>query len=147
MSYRFLLIWSALEFSSLEVKYDTFRHRDEGTWQRHSVEYSQHNIADPYASTMYQTSCKRKKPSRWNSINTHTHTRKLQNLLPRTTLTTIYTAFYIPHLDYEDILYNQVFNSSFHDRLESIKRLPCNNGSNSGYIQRKIISRIRFRVS
>ena len=24
---------------------------------------------------MYQTSCRRKKPSRWKSINTHTHTQ------------------------------------------------------------------------
>ena len=33
--------------------------------------------------------------------------RKLPNVLPRTTLFTIYKAFARPHLDYEDILYNQ----------------------------------------
>ena len=43
--------------------------------------------------------------------------RKLQNLLPRTTLITIYTAFDRPHLDYGDILYDQALKNSFHDRL------------------------------
>ena len=33
--------------------------------------------------------------------------RKPPNVLPRTTLFTIYKAFARPHLDYEDILYNQ----------------------------------------
>ena len=31
-------------------------------------------MVDPYPSSMSQTSCRRKKPSRWKSINTHTHT-------------------------------------------------------------------------
>ena len=39
--------------------------------------------------------------------------RKLQNLLPRIALTTIYKAFVRPHLDYGDILYDQAFNLSF----------------------------------
>ena len=51
--------------------------------------------------------------------------RKLQNLLPRTTLITIYKAFFGPHLDYGDILYDQEFNSSFHDRLESVQYNAC----------------------
>ena len=50
---------------------------------------------------------------------------KLQNLLPRTTLITIYKAFVRPHLDYGDILYDQAFNSSFHDRLESVQYNAC----------------------
>ena len=40
--------------------------------------------------------------------------RKLQNLLPRAALITIYKAFSRPHLDYGDILYDQVYNISFH---------------------------------
>ena len=51
--------------------------------------------------------------------------RKLQNFLPRTTLITIYKAFVRPHLDYGDILYDQAFNSSFHDRLESVQYNTC----------------------
>ena len=51
--------------------------------------------------------------------------RKLQNLLPRTTLNTIYNAFVKPHLDYGDILYDQAFNSSFYNRLESVQYNAC----------------------
>ena len=51
--------------------------------------------------------------------------RKLQNVLPRITLVTIYKAFVRPHLDYGDILYHQAFNNSFHDRLESIQYNAC----------------------
>ena len=42
--------------------------------------------------------------------------RKLQNLLPRIALTTIYKAFVRPHLDYGDILYDQAFNLSFRQK-------------------------------
>ena len=51
--------------------------------------------------------------------------RKLQSVLPRITLVTIYKDIVRPHLDYGDILYDQVFNNSFHDRLESIKYNAC----------------------
>ena len=51
--------------------------------------------------------------------------RKLQNLLPRTALITIYKAFVRPSLDYGDILYNQAFNLSFQQKLESIQYTAC----------------------
>ena len=44
----------------------------------------------------------------------------LQNWLARTTLITIYKAFVSPTWIMEYILYDQTFNSSFHDRLESV---------------------------
>ena len=44
--------------------------------------------------------------------------RKLQNNVPRAPLVTI---FINPHLHYGDILYDQTFNSSFHEKLESIQ--------------------------
>ena len=47
--------------------------------------------------------------------------RKLQNNLPRTPLVTIYKFFVRPHLDFEDILYDQTFNNSFHEKLELIQ--------------------------
>ena len=47
--------------------------------------------------------------------------RKLQNLLPRAALITLYKSFIRPYLDYGDIIYEQVFNSSFHEKLESIQ--------------------------
>ena len=51
--------------------------------------------------------------------------RKLQNVLLRITLVTICKAFVRTHLDYGDILYDQAFNNSFHDRLESIQYNAC----------------------
>ena len=47
--------------------------------------------------------------------------RKLQNNLPRAPLVTIYKSSVRPHLDYGDILYDQKFNNSFRERLESIQ--------------------------
>ena len=51
--------------------------------------------------------------------------RKLQNLLPRLDLITLYKAFVRPHLDYGDILYDQARNESFHLKLESIQYNAC----------------------
>ena len=44
--------------------------------------------------------------------------RKLQNLLPRSALITIYKAFVKSHLDYGDIIYDEAYNASFHHKLE-----------------------------
>ena len=50
---------------------------------------------------------------------------KLQSLLPRAGLITIYKAFTRPHLDYGDALYDQAFNASFHKKLEFIQYNAC----------------------
>ena len=47
--------------------------------------------------------------------------RKLQNILPRKPLLTIYKSFVGPHLDYGDVIYDQHYNNSFHQKLESIQ--------------------------
>ena len=47
--------------------------------------------------------------------------RKLQNILPRPALLTIYKSFIRPHLDYGDIIYDQAYNLSFHQKLEPIQ--------------------------
>ena len=47
--------------------------------------------------------------------------RKLQKILPRPPLITIYKSFIRPHVDYGDIIYNQVYNVSFHQKVESIQ--------------------------
>ena len=47
--------------------------------------------------------------------------RKFQQVLPRPFLITIYKAFIRPHLDYGDVIFDQAFNNSFHQRLESIQ--------------------------
>ena len=47
--------------------------------------------------------------------------RKLQHILPRHALITIYKSFIHPYLNYGDILYDKVFNVSFHQKIESIQ--------------------------
>ena len=47
--------------------------------------------------------------------------RKLQKCLPRRSLVTIYKFFIIPHLDYGDVIFDQVYNKSFHETLESLQ--------------------------
>ena len=47
--------------------------------------------------------------------------RMFKLILPRHSLITIYETFIRPHLDYGDVIYDRVFNESFHQRLESIQ--------------------------
>ena len=47
--------------------------------------------------------------------------RKLQKILPRPPLMTIYKSFIRSRLDYEDIIYDQEYNVSFHQKIESIQ--------------------------
>ena len=47
--------------------------------------------------------------------------RKFQNFLPRKSLLTVYKSFIQKHLDYGDIIYDQNYNTSFHQRLESLQ--------------------------
>ena len=51
--------------------------------------------------------------------------RKLQHVLPRQALITIYKSFIRPYLDYGDILYDKAFNESFHQKIESIQYNAC----------------------
>ena len=44
--------------------------------------------------------------------------RKLQSVLPRKALVTIYKSFIRPHFDYDDVIYDQSYDS-FHAKLES----------------------------
>ena len=45
---------------------------------------------------------------------------KLQALLLCQSLVTVYKAFIRPHLDYGDIIYDQTYSESFHQKMESI---------------------------
>ena len=47
--------------------------------------------------------------------------KKLQNFLPRQSLLTIYKSFMRPHLDYEDVVYDQPHNETFCSKLESVQ--------------------------
>ena len=46
---------------------------------------------------------------------------KVQTLLPRAPLIKIYKSFIRPHLDYGDMIYDQTFNMSFQQKMETIQ--------------------------
>ena len=46
---------------------------------------------------------------------------KLQNILPRESLLTIFKSFVRPHLDYGDVIYDQSYNNTFYQKMESIQ--------------------------
>ena len=74
--------------------------------------------------------------------------RKLQNLFSRPTLITMYKFFVRPHLDYENILYDQTYNSSFHEKQISVQYNACLalTGAIRGSSKDKNISRTWFWV-
>ena len=47
--------------------------------------------------------------------------RKLNNILPRSALLTIYRSFIRPHHDYGDVIYDQAENESFSSKIESVQ--------------------------
>ena len=47
--------------------------------------------------------------------------RKLQNILPRGSLLTIFKSFLRPHLDHGDVIYDQSFKNTFHQKIDSIQ--------------------------
>ena len=47
--------------------------------------------------------------------------RKLQSILPRTCLLTIYKSFIRPHLDYGDVVYDQPSNDAFSNKLKTVE--------------------------
>ena len=51
--------------------------------------------------------------------------RKLHNIPPRSALFIIYKSFIRPHLDYGDIIYDQAYNASFHQKLELLQYNAC----------------------
>ena len=51
--------------------------------------------------------------------------RKLHNILPRPALLTTYKSFIRPHLDYGDIIYDQAYNTSLHQKLEHLQYNAC----------------------
>ena len=51
--------------------------------------------------------------------------RKLQKTLPRQVLMTMYKDFVRAYVDYGDIIYDEVYNETFHQKLESIQYNAC----------------------
>ena len=51
--------------------------------------------------------------------------RKFQQVLPRSSVLTIYKTFIRSRLHYANIIYDQAYNSAFHDKFESIHCNTC----------------------
>ena len=51
--------------------------------------------------------------------------RKMKNSLPRPSLMALYKSFIRPHLYYGDIIYDQPFNNSFQNKIESVQYNAC----------------------
>ena len=73
---------------------------------------------------------------------------KLQNLLPRTALITLYKAFVAPHLDYGDNIYDQTHNVSFHQKLEFLQYNHCSaiTGAIRGSSREKLYQKLGFET-
>ena len=50
---------------------------------------------------------------------------KLQNILPSSALLTIYKSFVRPHLNHGDIIIDQAYSVSFHQKLELLQCNAC----------------------
>ena len=75
--------------------------------------------------------------------------RKLQHILPRHALITIYKYFILPYLNYGDILYGKAFNASFHQKIEFIQYNAClaTTGAIRGTSREKNLSRAGFGIT
>ena len=75
--------------------------------------------------------------------------RWFQQILPRLSLLFIYKNFIRSRLDYADIIYDQAYNSAFHDKLESIQYNACLliTSAIRGTSTEKNIPRTMFRIS
>ena len=70
--------------------------------------------------------------------------RKLQPIIPRVALLTIYKSFLRPHLDYGDVIYDRAFNESFQNKLESFQynAALAIRGAIKRFLKRETLSRI-----
>ena len=59
--------------------------------------------------------------------------RKFQKILPRPPLITIYKSFIRSPLDYENIIYDQAYNVSFHQKIESSQSVQHRTSNNRSY--------------
>ena len=78
---RFLSSSYRLEFSSLEVKYDRFRNRDEGTWQNPLIIFTTKDRLSKHLNYVTDV-VQPEETSRLKSINTHTGQQQILSLSP-----------------------------------------------------------------
>ena len=63
---------------------------------------------------------------------------KLNNCLPRPSLTTIYKSFVRPHLDYGEVIFDKTCNNSFQQILESLQYKASLAGAIKGSFTEKL---------
>ena len=75
--------------------------------------------------------------------------RKLQSILARTSLLTIYKLFIRPHLDCGDVVYDQPSNDVFSNKHRTVQynAALAITGAIKGTPREKLYSRIRVRIS
>ena len=71
--------------------------------------------------------------------------RRFQPILPRSSLLTICKTFIRNQLDFADVIYDQAYNFSFHEKLESLQYNVCL--TITGAIKGKTLPRVRVRIS
>ena len=64
--------------------------------------------------------------------------RKLQPILPRTSLLTIYKFFMRPHSDNGDLVYDQPSNDAFSNKLETVQYNAAITGAMKGTSREKL---------
>ena len=70
--------------------------------------------------------------------------RKLNIILPRSALLTMYRSFIRPHLNYDDVIYDQPENESFRSKIELVQynvSLPIT-GAIRGNSQEKLYQKV-----
>ena len=74
--------------------------------------------------------------------------RKLQTLLPRTHLIIIYKLFIRPYVDYSDMIYDQIFNMSFQQKMETIQynAALAITGAINGASREKLYQKVGFEI-
>ena len=55
-----------------------------------------------------------------NALSKTNKTIGLFDFFPRQSLVQVYKAFVRPHLDYEDVIYDQSYNESFHQKMDGV---------------------------
>ena len=75
--------------------------------------------------------------------------KKLQPIILRVALLTIYKSSFRPHLDYVDVIYDRAFNKSFQNKLESVQynAALAIYGSYHRFLKKEALSRIRSWVT
>ena len=72
--------------------------------------------------------------------------RKLQKILPRPPLITIYKSFIRYHLGNRDIIYDQAYNVSFENRVHSVQHCTSNNRAVRGTFRQKLYYELGFEL-